>query len=190
VMDLGSVNGTYVEGERIHEAKLLGDGDSFSLGQTSILAEIPEPAPRAAPTVAAARPAPEVPPPVLVGREGVLEGQRITVEGDLLLGREGADVILDDAEVSRQHALVRPVDGALEVTDLGSVNGTYVNGERIHEPTRLAGGDLVALGRNTFEVEIRDRAPDGRHAETITASGLPRPTLLGSSEPRPEDEKS
>jgi pSer/pThr/pTyr-binding forkhead associated (FHA) protein len=82
---------------------------------------------------------------------------------------------------------VRPVDGALELTDLGSVNGTYVNGERIHEPTRLADGDLVAFGRNTLAVEIADRpASDPKHAETVTASGVPRPTMLGSSEPGSE----
>jgi pSer/pThr/pTyr-binding forkhead associated (FHA) protein len=182
--DLGSVNGTYVNGERIHQATLLADGDSFSLGHTTIRAEIPEPAPRAAATVAAPRPAPEVPPPVLVGREGGFEGQRITVEGDLLLGREGADVLVDDPEVSRQHALVRPLDGSLEITDLGSVNGTYVNGERIHDPRRLADGDVVTLGRHTFAVEIR---VSGRDAKTITASGLPRPTLLGSDPSRDED---
>lgn len=188
VADLGSVNGTYVNGERIHEPTALADGDELSVGNTTIRAEVPKPV-RAAPTVAAARPVPEVPPPVLVGREGALEGQRITIEGDVLLGREGADVIVDDPEVSRQHALVRPVDGVLELTDLGSVNGTYVNGERIHEPVRLADGDVVSLGRHTFEAEIRGAAPGGRHAETITASGLPRPTLQGSSEPPPEDER-
>jgi pSer/pThr/pTyr-binding forkhead associated (FHA) protein len=183
--DLGSVNGTYVAGERIHEAVRLADGDEFSLGHSTFRAEVPEPAPRAAPTVAAARPAP--PPPVLLGREGVLEGQRFVIEGELRFGREGADVIVDDGEVSRQHALVRPVDGALELTDLGSVNGTYVNGERIHEPTRLADGDLVAFGRNTLAVEISDRpASDPKHAETVTASGVPRPTMLGSSEPGSE----
>ena len=186
--DLGSVNGTYVNGQRIHEATVLADGESFSLGQTTIRAEIPAPEPRAAATIAAARPAPQVPPPALVGREGLLEGQRIVVEGDLLLGREGADVLVEDAEVSRQHALVRPVEGSLEVTDLGSVNGTFVNGERIQEPTRLAAGDVVALGRNTFEVEIQAADGQARHAETITASGLPRPTLLGSSEPADEDD--
>ncbi|HEY7795271.1 MAG TPA: DHA2 family efflux MFS transporter permease subunit [Gaiellaceae bacterium] len=179
VTDLGSVNGTYVNGERVHEATLLADGDTFSLGQTTIRAEIPEAAPRAAATVAAPRPAPEVPPPVLVGREGGVEGQRITVEGDVLLGREGADVLVDDPEVSRQHALVRPLDGGLEITDLGSVNGTYVNGERIHDPRRLVDGDVVTLGRNSFAVEIR---LSGRDAKTITASGLPRPTLLGRTD--------
>jgi pSer/pThr/pTyr-binding forkhead associated (FHA) protein len=103
----------------------------------------------------------------------------------VLFGREGADVLIDDPEVSRQHALVRPADGALEVTDLGSVNGTFVNGERIYEPTRIATGDLVGVGRHTFEAEIT--ASGTRDAKTITASGLPRPTILGSTDPAPDD---
>ena len=64
------------------------------------------------------------------------------------LGRAvGADFILDAALVSRVHCRVTALpDGALEVRDLDSTNGTYVNGSRI-ESARLASGDKLTVGR-------------------------------------------
>src|SRR6187399_1117932 len=64
------------------------------------------------------------------------------------IGRStGADFILDAALVSRVHCQFLTLrDGALEVRDLESTNGTYVNGERI-ERAQLASGDRVRIGR-------------------------------------------
>ena len=53
-------------------------------------------------------------------------------------GRENVDVEIEDAELSRRHFAVRPVEGGLEVEDLGSRNGTRVDGTRIDSPTRVA----------------------------------------------------
>ena len=59
----------------------------------------------------------------------------------------GADFIVDAALVSRVHCrLTALADGGLEVSDLESTNGTYVNGERV-ERARLAPGDRVQMGR-------------------------------------------
>ncbi|MEX0753895.1 MAG: FHA domain-containing protein [Actinomycetota bacterium] len=57
-----------------------------------------------------------------------------------------SDVFLDDVTVSRSHARVERRDGAFFVTDLGSLNGTYVNGERVDE-TKLASGDEIQVGK-------------------------------------------
>lgn len=72
------------------------------------------------------------------------------------IGRStGADFILDAALVSRVHCqLVTLGDGALEVRDLESTNGTYVNGNRI-EKARLVSGDKVQVGRVEL-VALRD----------------------------------
>jgi pSer/pThr/pTyr-binding forkhead associated (FHA) protein len=72
------------------------------------------------------------------------------------IGRStGADFILDAALVSRVHCqLVALGDGALEVRDLESTNGTYVNGNRI-EKARLSPGDKVQVGRVEL-VALRD----------------------------------
>src|SRR5918912_3070897 len=71
------------------------------------------------------------------------------VEGELLLGREGEGpgYLGESAEISRRHArLVRTADGGLMIDDLGSLNGTLVNGERIERARRLAVGDTVKVG--------------------------------------------
>jgi pSer/pThr/pTyr-binding forkhead associated (FHA) protein len=72
------------------------------------------------------------------------------------IGRStGADFILDAALVSRVHCqLLALGDGALEVQDLESTNGTYVNGARI-ERARLSPGDKVQVGRVEL-VALRD----------------------------------
>jgi pSer/pThr/pTyr-binding forkhead associated (FHA) protein len=57
------------------------------------------------------------------------------------------DVFLDDVTVSRKHAIFeRRAGGAWVVRDVGSLNGTYVNGEQVDE-TKLASGDEVQIGR-------------------------------------------
>lgn len=91
--------------------------------------------------------------PSLLALEGPLTGQSVAVGASLVVGRGEADLVVDDAEISRRHAVVRARDGELEVEDLGSLNGTWVNGARIEAPTRLRPGDTIRLGQTTFEVE-------------------------------------
>jgi hypothetical protein len=73
-----------------------------------------------------------------------------------VLGRSrDCDVVLDDPNVSRHHAEVRPSGGSWIVNDLGSTNGIKVNGRRVSGPQSLKPGDEVELGtsRVTFELE-------------------------------------
>ena len=86
---------------------------------------------------------------VLVVRSGATAGQRITLDRPLTqLGRHPeSDVTLDDITVSRRHAdIERFGDGHYEIRDAGSLNGTYVNGERV-EHARLDNGDEVQIGK-------------------------------------------
>lgn len=82
---------------------------------------------------------------VLVGRE---PGRVIPIEpGERLIGRDpGAHIRLEDAGISRRHALVRRLPGAVELCDLGSTNGSWCNGRPVRQ-RRLADGDCVQLGR-------------------------------------------
>jgi len=66
-----------------------------------------------------------------------------------------SDVVLDDANVSRHHAEIRPSGASWIIVDLGSTNGVKVNGRRIHGPQSLKPGDSIELGTSqvTFEVE-------------------------------------
>lgn len=69
-------------------------------------------------------------------------------EGEHVLGRSrDSDVVVRDATVSRAHALLAVAGGRVRVQDLGSSNGTLVNGERVREETELAAGDQLRLGR-------------------------------------------
>ena len=76
--------------------------------------------------------------------------------GGAVLGRSReADVVVEDPNVSRRHAEVRPSGGSWMVRDLGSTNGVKVNGRRIQGPQSLKRGDVIELGtaRVTFELE-------------------------------------
>lgn len=105
----------------------------------------------------------------LIIHEGAGAGGEHPVEAELILGREDgtADLVIEDPGVSRRHARVFPDDGALIVEDLGSSNGTYVNGERISGPVALGTGDEVQLGDTVIGVE------GGTAATALMAPGAP-----------------
>jgi len=87
--------------------------------------------------------------PMLVCYEGELAGQRWLVEGDSLLIGRGAecDVVLPERQVSRRHACIeRGEDGAYVLRDLGSKNGTHINGEEVRGLSRvLEDGDEIQV---------------------------------------------
>jgi FHA domain len=99
----------------------------------------------------------------LIIHEGAGTGSQHPMEGELILGREesSADLVISDPGVSRRHARVISENGALILEDLGSSNGTYVNGRRISGPVEVADGDEVQLGATVIGVEER---PSGRPA--------------------------
>jgi predicted nucleic acid-binding Zn ribbon protein len=85
---------------------------------------------------------------LLVVRRGPNAGSRFLLDSDLtLVGRHpDSDIFLDDVTVSRRHAEFYRQGGRFTVRDVGSLNGTYVNRERIEE-TSLNGGDEVQVGK-------------------------------------------
>jgi pSer/pThr/pTyr-binding forkhead associated (FHA) protein len=75
------------------------------------------------------------------------------------IGREtDNDVVLDDMATSRHHAQIQFHDGAYVLTDLGSANGTLVNGQRIDERV-LSDGDSVMVGQNVILTSIVGSSP-------------------------------
>ncbi len=84
---------------------------------------------------------------------GPLEGQTVEVEGELVIGREDTDLEIGDLDMSRRHAVVRRVANRLQVEDLGSSNGTFVDGARIEEPTMCGGGAEIRMGTTVLVVE-------------------------------------
>ncbi|HLL04325.1 MAG TPA: FHA domain-containing protein [Myxococcaceae bacterium] len=192
VEDLGSANGTYVDGERIegptpltpqsqvvlgdYQLKIKGGGRAASGARkatgksspagTALGSEEGSPrSTRAMPSVKPARPpgaalskrerpaagaasGPDLG-PVLRGLTGPWANKRYPLRGKLLVGRAPpASVLLEDDSLSRKHAEVeRSPRGAVILRDLGSSNGTLLNGERIgQEPVELAPGDIIQFG--------------------------------------------
>ena len=91
--------------------------------------------------------------PTLVAMDGPLMGHRFPVGGLLEIGREASGIALTgDANASRRHASVAPGPTGLQVTDLGSTNGTYVDGSRVQSAVARP-GSMVRVGSTTFRVE-------------------------------------
>ncbi|MCJ7433556.1 MAG: FHA domain-containing protein [Anaerolineales bacterium] len=84
----------------------------------------------------------------LVMRSGPTPGATYPLEGDqLTIGRDSSNgVAINDAEMSRKHARLTFQGGKYVIEDLGSTNGTFVNGQRLSGPFVLKGGDVVSFG--------------------------------------------
>ena len=109
---------------------------------------------------------------ILDGAEG---GRRVQIAGHLTVGRgEDAGLLIDDPEISRAHAVLVSTAEGLEIEDLGSLNGTWVNGERITSAMPLAPGDLIKVGTTRVEVlSVSVGPPNGASAPLQRASPTP-----------------
>ena len=85
---------------------------------------------------------------LLIATRGALSGSRYLLDEDeVTVGRDPrADILLDDSTVSRQHAVFRRENGAYTVIDAGSLNGTYVNRQRV-DHQQLRNGDEIMIGK-------------------------------------------
>ena len=164
IEDLGSANGTFVNGERIEAPRPLDLGDVVRMGQTVLQVTdasgaVPEPtqmgADIPAPPVEEEPEEPEAPEEEMVVTGGPAEGRRFAPGDELMIGRavSGEGRLADDPELSRRHARVaRDADGRLTIEDLGSVNGTFVNGGRVDGVRTLELGDSIRVGESTIEL--------------------------------------
>jgi hypothetical protein len=86
----------------------------------------------------------------------LIDGKRMVVgPAGVTLGRSRqCDVVLDDANISRQHAEIRPRGGAWVLTDLGSTNGSLINGRRIDHPEVIKPGDEIEIGTSVIKFEL------------------------------------
>ena len=177
--DLGSTNGTMVDGQLIREVALKPGGE-FVVGNTRLVLFVGEPEAAAAP-----RPPPvdlawlldeelagddaasatdlvdqdlRLPPGVAASLEvvaGVDAGRswRCT-RGTVTIGRRVGEVPLSDSEVSRRHAVVELFGrDMIFLRDLGSTNGTYHNGRRVHT-VALRPGDTIGVGRSVLRLQV------------------------------------
>ena len=145
VEDAGSHNGTFLDGERVESFRVeqattvrLGDAEAGPwLELTLIEAPVEAPAPR-----------PPPPPPPRPGERTVLFPLKAAV---VTIGRSpSCEIVLDDPLVSRKHAELREVGGGRwQIRDLGSYNGTFVNGRHVDEAL-LDPLDLIGIGGSEF----------------------------------------
>ncbi len=115
---------------------------------------------------------------------GKAVGMSILVEEELLIGRhaEGAGRLGEDEEMSRSHARVS-VDssGSFAIEDLGSTNGTFVNGLRISTPQTLREGDTIEIGGTALVV----REVPSPVSEQPDRSAVQQPTIVPGVPPSP-----
>lgn len=91
----------------------------------------------------------------LIIQTGKLAGKQLVVPSkEVLIGRdEGCYIRMGSPEISRKHCSLRSTPEGIQVTDLGSSNGTWVNDIRIVGATILKGGDLLRVGPALFQVD-------------------------------------
>ena len=145
IADLGSANGTYVNGTRVQAQARMQDSDVLRIGQIELKLAAPGGLPDQ--TVTALAGAAQDAPCLVIVTPGALSGRQFQLPGDyLVVGRDRAsDICLDDPHVSRRHAaLLRRAD-AVYVQDLGSTSGTFVNGQAVTAARQLRPGDIVAF---------------------------------------------
>lgn len=112
----------------------------------------------------------------------------------LLIGRDVTnDIVIGDAEISRQHARLTRTPGGHVLEDLGSTNGTFVSGERLMAPRVLNPGDLVGMGENvtmTFDATAPEAAATvaSPAEEPVAPPPSPAPQAAPAEEPAPMPE--
>src|SRR5215216_2023477 len=118
-------------------------------------------------------------PPFMAGdrievTDGPARGEQSELDKELLIGRstEGFGALKGDPEISRRHAQISRTDeGRLYISDLGSTNGTFVNGKKIEGSAWLATGDVVKVGESPTSAPTRAGAAPGAAAAGAAAAG-------------------
>lgn len=93
-----------------------------------------------------------------------IDGQRYSLNASsVVLGRSSeADILVDDTGVSRRHLEIRTDGGTVRAVDLGSTNGSYVNGQKVQGETILTDGSTIAMGRTRIVFRLLPVRSGGR----------------------------
>ncbi|MDM8532186.1 FHA domain-containing protein [Anaerolineales bacterium HSG25] len=125
---------------------------------------------------------------VLVVRQGTQVGMSFPLSNShTILGREeGINITLQDPEASRRHARVSWQGGQFVLEDLGSTNGTFINGIQITAPQVLNPGDSVGIGQTTLVFQIANTQGVGNLPQYPTDGGMqPAPAHVQPLQPAP-----
>ncbi|PTT65120.1 FhaA domain-containing protein [Arthrobacter sp. HMWF013] len=93
-----------------------------------------------------------------------IDGQRYSLNApSIVLGRSSeADILVDDTGVSRRHLEIRTASGVTSAVDLGSTNGSYVNGHKVAGSTELTDGSTITMGRTKIIFRLLPANTGGR----------------------------
>lgn len=179
-----------VNGRPVVDIMALRGGDQIAIGPVVAKYVIVEAA-RSAPSESSGGPDEDtgatrvrmaVPKYVLRGVSGAVFGKVFPVGGPVAIGRAPeCDISVQGEEISRRHALVKPTPDGLSVEDLGSSNGTYVNGKRVQQAFLNAGDELkldtvrfivVAPGMEMAQQTARLATPDAARAPQGQGHGI------------------
>ena len=117
--------------------------------------------------------------PVVVVTEPSRSPLVLTIVAPLEIGRDCGGLLLGDAAISRRHLLLRPLNGSVEVSDIGSLNGSSVDGRRLDEPHRLRAGEVVRFGDCSLSLLSPLISEAGTQTRTRPAGDDVRTTSIG-----------
>ncbi len=154
LQDNRSTNGTAVNGHPV-ESHILADGDIIVIGKNDLRFLIDVPEEEASSTLTSQLSLGEAQ-AQLMFVAGPNEGAAIPLgEEQITFGRSAECIVtLDDMQVSSFHCAVTAADGQFFLTDLGSTNGTFHNGQRVDGAANIAPGDLVEVGGSVLELRV------------------------------------
>ena len=127
----------------------------------------------------------------LVMRRGPTPGKTFDLDrGELTIGRDiHNDIVINDAEVSRHHARLVAQGGGYVLEDMGSTNGTFVNGQRLMGPHMLRLGEEISLGENVgLSYEMRGYDAGATQVAASNVQSMPpvsRPAIPPEPVPTP-----
>lgn len=122
---------------------------------------------------------------VVVITSGPRSGERFDAVGELVIGRDEATITLDDDKVSRHHAVIREAETGLAIEDVGSTNGTWLNGRRLEAraATPIRPGDEIRVGTTTLTVAAATHETVVASAEGAAATPLETPVAADQARP-------
>ena len=125
-----------------------------------------------------------------VMRQGPTPGVVIELsKSDLTIGRDlSNDIVINDVEISRRHARLQLIGARYRIEDLGSTNGSFINGQRLVGPHMLVPGDSLSLGENvilTYESAPIDLAAT-QISSSAGAADIPVRPVAPQAQPAPQ----
>lgn len=188
----------HVNGRPVREKAILRLGDMVGVGSVRMVirpdADRTEKPPKALPENETRQ---RFTPPrvILRGVSGGYFGKVIPLRSKTIIGRgSDCDLVLNESEMSRRHALIENTPEGLFLRDLGSANGTFVNGTSVRD-TVLKPGDQIAFDQNRFMIEAPGyliNAPGDEPVHTGVITQVQRPLVLApaakpAATPEPEN---